>query len=122
MWDQLIQEHVKQMNAIEQEMLNAHEDESRRYDEEVAKLETPKTKFSKDVLSMRHFLEKLIGAKRYSEAEAMTKRLEIQVKIEISPGFNILNRSKKKLKNGKFNSEKNSSEKSNCYTIDKKWN
>ena len=80
MWDQLIQEHAEQMNAIEQEMLAAHEDESRRYDEEVDRLETPKTKFSKDVLSMRHFLEKLIGAKRYSEAEAMTKRLEIQVR------------------------------------------
>jgi len=76
LWDQLIQEHLEQIKIIEQEMVNAHEEESLKYDQEVSRLVAPKPKFTTDVLNMRHLLEKLIQAKRYSEAEAISKKLE----------------------------------------------
>jgi hypothetical protein len=76
MWDQLIQEHVEQMKKIEQDMINAHEEELRQFDEEVDKLVIPKPKFSKEVLGLRHILNNVIKAKKYSEAEEITEKLD----------------------------------------------
>jgi len=77
MWDQLIQEHVEQMKNIEQEMIDAHQEELLQFDEEVDKLVIPKPKFSKEILNLRHSLGNIIKAKKYNEAQEISEKLEI---------------------------------------------
>lgn len=79
MWDQLIQEHVEQMKAIEQDMLKSHEEEMNNFEIELEKIVIPKPKFSKEILNLRHNLNNMIRAKKYSEAEEMTHKLDIMV-------------------------------------------
>lgn len=81
MWDHLIQEHVEQMKKIEQEMIDAHDEELFKFDEEVDKLTIPKPKYSKDILNLRHMLNNIIKAKKYDEAQDVSDKLELMVRL-----------------------------------------
>lgn len=79
MWDQLIQEHVEQMKAIEQDMLKSHEEEMENFEVELEKIVIPKPKFTKEILTLRHNLNTMIRAKKYTEAEEISEKLEVLV-------------------------------------------
>jgi len=63
-------------------MIDAHEDEQARFDEEVDKLTIPKPKYSKEVLNLRHMLNNIIKAKKYDEAQDVSDKLDLMEKRE----------------------------------------
>ena len=75
-WDHLINEHLEQIKMSEQEMTTKHQQEIRIFDEAASKKALPKPKFSQKILSIQNFIPKLINAKRYKEAEVLTKNVE----------------------------------------------
>ena len=79
MWDDLIQDHIDNTKKIEQELSDTHQEEIRKFDEEIDSVVIPRPKFSKDLINSHIILQNLIKTKKYIEAQEISDKIEISV-------------------------------------------
>ena len=75
-WENIIFELTDESKKIEKEMLEQHEAERARLEEEIMKIQAPGTKYSPALLNDRHKLHHLVRGKRYGVAKLIKETIE----------------------------------------------
>jgi hypothetical protein len=63
-WDRAIAELNDNLKSVEEELMETHRKEQIIFDEEVAKIELPKVKYSREVLNLRVIFDRMVKAKQ----------------------------------------------------------
>ena len=75
-WENIIFELTDESKKIEKEMLEQHEAERARLEEEIMKIQAPGTKYSPHLLNDKFRLQHLVKGKRYAAAKVIKETIE----------------------------------------------
>lgn len=87
-WDSVIEALSEESHRIESALLEQHEAERDRFEEEMERQSMPVPKHSSQLINKRFRLEQLLRNKRYSEAKLLKERLERLEREEQSQWLN----------------------------------
>ncbi len=81
-WENILYELTEESKKIEEDIINQHNAEQNRLDEEIEGLRIPYPKFSVDLLNDRFRLTQLIKNKKYEDAKILKESIETREENE----------------------------------------
>ena len=82
-WDAIINDLTEDSKKIENDLLDQHEAERRKLEEEIARQQVPPVKFSSQLLDNNFKLEQLIRNKKYQTAKLLKEKIDLMQEAEL---------------------------------------
>lgn len=82
-WDAIVEDLTDESRKIENSLLDQHEAERQKFEEEMARQEAPGTKFSSDLLDKKFKFDQLLKNKRYATGKILKETIELMEEREI---------------------------------------
>ena len=81
-WDAIINDLTEDSKKIENDLLDQHEAERRKLEEEIARQQVPPVKYSSQLLDNNFKLEQLMKNKKYQTAKLLKEKIDNMQEVE----------------------------------------